>query len=464
MSEKENNPPTQTSDDAAISQIATYVLRRNNILTNPITKIMYVYDNGIYVPLGENQIQEHAVMQYKDKYTARKLKDLVSFIQGRTFDHVVINDQRIKVVENKAEICFNNGVYNVNEYVLKPHDPSKFFLSKIPVNFNPTKTCPKTTKFLNEICFPEDIPAIFEILGYCLLRDYPIEKTFMFLGSGGNGKSTLLELFGRFLGSENVVAHSLQSLEIDSHAKADLYGKHANIFADLTDSELKHTSTFKMLTGNDLIQARFLYKNSFNFRNHAKPLFSANKLPKSQDDSDAFFRRWIIITFPNTFSGENKRKKSDIIAELTTDDELSGLLNEALEGLKRLLKSGEFSNSKSTEQIKDEYIKKSNSVEAFANEHVEEDIDGYVSKTFLYDAYLSYCRENTIIPLSKKKFAIDLKSCVSVVSREKTIDGKRTHTYQGIKLKNTLHTQDSLDIVTQNNQRHDNENISSYIP
>lgn len=195
-----------------------------------------------------------------------------------------------------------------------------------------------------------------------------------------------------------------------------------------------------MLTGNDLIQARYLYKNSFNFRNYAKPLFSANKLPKSRDDSDAFFRRWIILTFPNKFDGANRRKKSDIIAELTTNDELSGLANMALEGLKRLLASGDFSNSRSTEEIKDEYIKKSNSVEAFANEFLEEDIEGYIPKSFLYDTYLSFCKQNTIIPLSNKQFAIDLRSCVSIASTDKSIKGKITHVYQGIKIKNTLDT------------------------
>jgi phage/plasmid-associated DNA primase len=80
----------------------------------------------------------------------------------------------------------------------------------------------------------------------------------------------------------------------------------------------------KLLKGRDL----------FFFENYAKLIFSANQIPKSPEDTDAFFRRWEIINFPNQFL-QNADKK--IMKKLTISEELSGFLNFAINGLKRLL-------------------------------------------------------------------------------------------------------------------------------
>src|SRR5208283_2759033 len=92
---------------------------------------------------------------------------------------------------------------------------------------------------------------------------------------------------------------------------------------------------FKMLTGGDSIGTEKKFKDEYSFVNYAKLIFSANKPPKVTDeDSYAFWRRWILIEFPNQF-GDDK-KDPEILNKLTAEAELSGLLNWALEGLARL--------------------------------------------------------------------------------------------------------------------------------
>jgi phage/plasmid-associated DNA primase len=63
---------------------------------------------------------------------------------------------------------------------------------------------------------------------------------------------------------------------------------------------------------------------TFYFVNYSKQIFSANTIPKTPDETDAFFARQIIINFPNQFFGDNIDYY--IIDKLTTAEELSSLL------------------------------------------------------------------------------------------------------------------------------------------
>jgi putative DNA primase/helicase len=88
------------------------------------------------------------------------------------------------------------------------------------------------------------------------------------------------------------------------------------------------------------IPAEKKFLSPFKFVNHAKPLFSANEIPKTEDESDAFFSRLIIINFPNQFLGD--KADPSLIDKLTTEEELSGLLKLILKRLPGVLTRGIF--------------------------------------------------------------------------------------------------------------------------
>ena len=238
---------------------------------------------------------------------------------------------RSQISDSVDLLCVGNGILNLSTKELQPHTPKKIFLNKIPVDYNPAADCPRIKQFFNEVCYEEDIPILQELFGYCLYRSYPIHKAAMFLGEGSNGKSVTINLLRKFLGHENVSSKELRELINDRFAVVELYGRLANVCADISPDALKRTGIFKALTGGDLITGARKFKGSFSFVNYAKLIFSANKLPMSPDKSYAFYRRWILISFPNTFEGENRNP--NILEEISTPEELSGLLNWALEGL-----------------------------------------------------------------------------------------------------------------------------------
>ena len=102
----------------------------------------------------------------------------------------------------------------------------------------------------------------------------------------------------------NVSHIALQDLEDNRFRVAELYGKLANIFADLPSRRLYSSSMLKTLVSGDPITAERKHERPFVFRNVAKLIFSANAIPGTSDRSHAFYRRWMIVPFEHTFNGE----------------------------------------------------------------------------------------------------------------------------------------------------------------
>lgn len=69
----------------------------------------------------------------------------------------------------------------------------------------------------------------------------------MCVGGENNGKSILLKPISAFLGPENISSRTLHSLVANQFATADLYGKLANIFADISSKKLVDIEAFKVL-------------------------------------------------------------------------------------------------------------------------------------------------------------------------------------------------------------------------
>ena len=244
-------------------------------------------------------------------------------------------------------------VINLTTLEARPHSPEFMATTRIPVSYfskggaisdfyewvnDPLveSPCPGILKFMNEVMAPEDVETVLDFIAYCLWRSFPFHRYVLFNGSGRNGKGVMLEIIKCFLGNDNVSGESLHRLLGTRFATAELYGKLANTDADLSRDALKNTGFLKKLTGGDYIPAEKKFRPPFQFVNHAKLLFSANEIPMTEDETDAFFSRLIIINFPNQFLGN--KDDPHLIRKLTTEEELSGLLRIILRRLPRVLK------------------------------------------------------------------------------------------------------------------------------
>ena len=165
-----------------------------------------------------------------------------------------------------------------------------------------------------------------------------------------------------------------------------------NVFADLDASKLSYTGKFKKLVSGDSVRAQHKYGQPFSFRNHAKLVFSANKIPDSDDTSHAYYKRWSILHFEKSFT--EGTKDVNLIHKLTTKDELSGLLNLALVGLKQLEKDGGLRDIP-VEDVKRDYERKSSTVRAFLEDRCIIDLqapDYFTPSGNVYNEYQEYCK------------------------------------------------------------------------
>jgi putative DNA primase/helicase len=289
-----------------------------------------------------------------------------------------------------------NGVLNLNEKRLLPHQFYFPFLKKniLNVAYDPQAQCPQIHAFLDQITTDENQKnLLLDVAAYCLHRANPFQKAFFLVGSGANGKSTYINLLTSLLGEGNVCSYSFQELESSRFKLANLAGKYLNTFADLPYMALKNVSIFKALTGGDVIDAERKYKQrTLRFKNFAKLIFSANKLPRVEDMSDAFIRRVILIEFENVI----EKKDQNLLEKLTTEKELSGFLNLLIERLPGVLARG-FPEA-NLEEVKKNYMKKSNSLYAFIDECVEQgDPEDEEEIEKFYLKYQLFCRKRHII-------------------------------------------------------------------
>jgi putative DNA primase/helicase len=404
--------------------LAEELMQQYRFITMRDNEQMYVWRNGCYRPYAESLIKEECRLRLGEDFRTNRVNEVIDFVRASSF--------RDRSEEPPQLIPLLNGVLDIETMELKPHSPEYLFFNLLPVEYNPTAKCPAVEKFLGEVAgCREDVDILLEVVAFCLYREYFIAKALMLVGEGCNGKSTFLNLVKTFLGKENVAGRSLQDLEENRFAKADLNHKLANIYADLPDRALWRTGTFKMLTGRDLIAAERKFQQSFIFENYAKLLFSANKVPEAYDDSDAFFRRWIIVVFPNQFV--NDKADPHILKKLTTPEELSGLLNLVIPALKRLLERGQFSYSKTTEEIREDYIRKSSPIGAFVMDCLAVDSDAFIPKQELFNVFAEYCRVRKIPCVTKDTFFKNLPQHVAVIDHRPKLEGVRVVTFKGVR-------------------------------
>lgn len=374
----------------------------------------WVYEEGIYVPNGRCEIKE-------------LLRDLLGQFYSQYISGLVIAKMEIDTFVSseeffgnnyKDEVPVKNGLLNLFTRELKPFTAEKIFFNKLPVFYNPAARCPQVEKFIVDVLpVEDDEKIIYELGGFCLYNEYQFEKSFMFVGNGRNGKDKTLELIKRTIGIENCAAIPLMALQADSFIIGELFGKKANMAGDISGQDLKDTSMFKALTGRSVISAKRKFLNNVTFINYAKFIFACNELPMTYDTSKGFWDRWILIEFPYSFvtkeEMENATDKSklklrdeNIIEKITTDEELSGLLNKFLDGLARLMINKGFSVTKGTEEVKTLWMRKSNSFMAFCMDKIEEDYEGRIMKKDIIRKYSDYCKRYGLTPKSdfvKKK-------------------------------------------------------------
>jgi len=390
------------------SAMAEYILSGRSLLTLTDTEEVLWYDPdvGIYRPQGEAQIKAFTQgwlyrNDLQEDATTHYMKEVIGYIQRATYV------DRNQLNTNHDIVVVKNGVIDLNSRKLLPHSKDYKATVSIPVKYDAAAHCPLITKFVEEVVEPKNRQLLWEIPAWCLTPYSGIQRLVVLLGEGANGKTVYLEMLRRFLGRDNCTAYSLQSLTTNRFTIAGLFGKLANISPELPSKALREAGPLKTLTGLDTVAAEKKFKDSFNFVNTAKMIFGTNTPPEINEDTLAIWRRFVVVDFPYSFKGD--RADKNLLVKLTTEKELSGLLNRALDGLTRLKRNGDFTYSTTIEDTRAKYLLASNPAAAFIDECCEFSAWHSITKEELYQAFMKFCDDNRIPGMSKKAFGHKIK-------------------------------------------------------
>ncbi|MBA7539531.1 hypothetical protein ES705_31810 [subsurface metagenome] len=305
----------------------------------------------------------------------------------------------------------NRFVYTEEEAKINiiPYSKELFFTSKSPVNYNPEhKKCPRIDEIFSQVVSEEDLSILYEIIAYCLWRDYPSPKIFMLYGIGFNGKSQYARAIIRIVGEENVSAWNSTRLS-QRFSKASLYDKSANIGGEEGKmTTMADTAILKELTGGDWVTAEEKNEKAFEYKNHAKLIFLGNTLPSTNDLSDGWMRRPYIVNCPNQF--EKKRHEIEEISKImdtVSEEEFEGLAYKLVhQYLPKLIRSNwTFHNELSVDQNREFYTETTNPVRTFISKFTRRAHNGYIFCKEFQEKCQEWLRKESKILLEKAEIA-----------------------------------------------------------
>lgn len=313
--------------------------------------------------------------------------------------------------ETKKNVLINllNGTFEIadDKQELREQRREDFIKYQLPFEYNPDARCPMFDKYLGRVVPDADCRKVLaEYLGYIFINNLKLEKALILYGSGANGKSVFFEIVNAILGDENICSYSLQNLtKYDSYQRAELSNKLLN-YASEINGKLE-ASIFKQLVSGEPVEARQIYGKPFVMRDYGKLMFNCNELPKEVEQTNAFFRRFIIIPFNQTIP---ESEQDPELAKKIIASELSGVFNWLLDGLRRVLAQRKFTQSEMVQDQVDAYRRESDSVAMFIEEEgYSPAIDDFVFLKALYGDYKTFCCDNGYKTCSIRTFSERIK-------------------------------------------------------
>lgn len=319
----------------------------------------------------------------------------------------------IKSHESRRVINLLNGTIFISKNGVitfkKKHDYKDAATNILKFNYDPSAKCPKWNKFLRDIMSDEDdIKTLMEFIGYCFIPSHEFESfLFLYGKSGANGKSVILDTIRNFFGEDNV--SSLQLQQFEGHQLCALTNKLLNIGSEIdkNGTDKGQLANLKAIVSTkDAITINPKNEEPYSLLPNEKPklAFAGNEKPKSGIDNGVF-RRMLLIVFDKEVKDNQKiRGLSDRF-----NDELGGIFNLALEGLKRLIIQNKFTHSKRMQTELEEYKDSVNPLRTFVKDVIIADADYFVPSVPLYKVYLAYMNDKGGKPIAQKNFVQALR-------------------------------------------------------
>lgn len=373
----------------------------------------YLYNGAYWEKLDEEDLKHFLSDCAKAMGLKRTLADDYKFVK-ELYEQFLFSAhlQPPEYDNDTVLINLTNGTFRISTQTqeLIPFSPTHFLTYQLPFEYNKQATCPIFTQYLNRVLPDKTAQAVLaEYAGYLFIRHgsgLKFEKCLILYGSGANGKSVFFEVLTALLGRENVSTYTLFELtDKTGYYRAEIANKLLNYASEI--SREMNTDLFKKLASGETFTARSPYGKPFEVRNYAKMIFNANELPKDTEQTNAFFRRFLIVPFLETIPEAEQDKE---LHRKIIESELAGVFLWVLDGLARLLSNKKFTDCRIAAETLKQYQVESDSVQMFLsdNEYQPSNDEKCLLKE-LYSKYKVYCYEDGYRACGNKTFAERLR-------------------------------------------------------
>lgn len=310
-----------TLENCVVSQILLELYPIKAIYFNGVKELVIYVDDGENQGLHTTDTDEikKVIKLFNHSITSKGMSEVIKELEIYAPVH--------KINDNKELIAVNNGIFHYREKQLHPFSSDYVFMTKSPVNYNPSATNISIhntddgtdwdfDSWLYDLADDKDMETLlWQVIGAIIRPHVSWNKVVCFYAeSGNNGKGTLCQLMRNICGENNAASIPFNAFEIQ-FALEQLTSASA-IITDENDVKSFNTfgATLKAVITGDVIQLNRKYKSNISFRFKGLMVQCLNDFAKFLDKSDSLYRRFLIVPFTKSFTGaERKYIKEDYL-------------------------------------------------------------------------------------------------------------------------------------------------------
>lgn len=327
--------------------------------------------------------------------------------------NALVGESRCRFVPDRRWVCFTNGVYDVREGRLLGFGPEYVTDMVMDYAFDAEARSRLWEDVLARTVPDPGMRSAFRQFCGCMLadrREYTIEYITFVVGEGQNGKSVIckavVNTLGRRVASSYNPEQLFRSTQRDYHL-ADVNGKVVNYCDDVSNKDFSG-GDFKMFVSGAPFTGRHPYSRRPT-RVDKVPLMlcCANKIPPTTDDSEGYFRRFLVILAPNRV--DDRDKDPQLVSKLAAPEVKAAIFDWMLEGYREFVANGgKIDVPQSVRDVVEEMKASANSLRRWL------DTEGYVAavprqrsgegwrplKEWVQE-YINYCKDWGEVPRSR---------------------------------------------------------------
>ena len=270
------------------------------------------------------------------------LKILGSGVKLNCLELEFYNGNFDKIIDqNKDVIGFENGIYDLTKNEFRKGTPSDYVSMSTGYEYKEySSTSKEYRELMSLICkiLPHEDTRHFTLksLASCLDGHIRDENFYIWSGksaTGGNGKTTILDLLLKALGEYGctapvtLITAKRENASSANSALMNIMNKRAVIMQEPEANELIQAGVMKSLTGGDNVSSRELHASQREFKPVAKLFMATNRVPNLSDSDGGTIRRLKITEFISRFVDNPSPDATNGIYEFKIDKNLKSKLD-----------------------------------------------------------------------------------------------------------------------------------------